>query len=444
MIYNDTIDIFFNTQCKNHAVSSQEMKRYITSLPLFHEKYSDLIRNVYMKIYDEEPSAEILQFYLKVIKQRDEYDIEKLYDDMSSKLHDQPQDISSSHEIMINDTHDHQANTEGSKREICILQQDNDHLIQFITQSYQNVFQKEPSATMVQKVRDFYSNPVKLVHFMQKNENNLSDAMLSSSLEDIDYRQLQAFEQVFERPMYVHEYFKYVIRGNSKITLNYQEVFEDFMTKFTRLRSIIKNFLNEVLDEYEFVQNYLYDADDSNFFDNFVEDIVQSKKYKENMLAYLAHLYNQIFQESLESRDVEYIFEKVYQQKLSFKDECLNDILMSFKSETENIINHIFEQFSYVLHRSPDVFEINDFVCKYRDLLKSHPIEDVDVITEKALMESLEFHDIVKERIRERKPDILPRMVFSILSRCLENLGEETIQSIEEKIDALTREKDAT
>jgi len=93
---NDTIEIFINTQCKNHAVSSQELKKYITNLPLFYEKYSDLIRNVYMKIYDEEPSAEILEFYLKVIKQRDEYDIEKLYDDMSKKLHDEPDGLVSS------------------------------------------------------------------------------------------------------------------------------------------------------------------------------------------------------------------------------------------------------------------------------------------------------------------------------------------------------------
>jgi len=260
---NEVIEDFVNGHFKKQ-VTANDMKTYITELPLFNEKYTDLIQNVYMKIYDEAPAPEIIDFYMKTLKLRDEYDIDRLYDDMTRKVHEHPDELSNYvqsrivperlNEISVQDAQEKtqdKTHTGTGNNTIVMMDNNDDHLINFITQSYEVIFRRQPSSQIIDKVREFYFNPAKLIQLMHKHDDAFEESMSLGNMCDIDYRQLQAFEQVFERPMYVHEYFKYIIRRTSDTPLNYQTVFEDFMSRFTRLRSIVKNYLNEVLEEYD-------------------------------------------------------------------------------------------------------------------------------------------------------------------------------------------------
>lgn len=259
--------------------------------------------------------------------------------------------------------------------------------------------------------------------------------------EAIDVVQMGLFEIVFNRPMYVQEYFKYIHnRKNKDQEIDWTEVYNVHETNFIKVSEIYNLYTTQKLDEYYYIRTYLYEVDSDRFLTRIIDTIIESHEYERNMKATIFTKYHEMFSESLDDSDLMYIFSKVQAIKLNVYEHDIVDILHQFKKETNIIVSHMFKIFTKVLERHPDVHEIEENLSVYRNQYeKGYSLLDSDL--ENSLMRSLEFHDIIKKTIKtvfesEKKSEILPSIMFSMLHRTLKNIEGNGMDNLEQIIRA--------
>jgi len=240
---------------------------------------------------------------------------------------------------------------------------------------------------------------------------------------------LDAFESVFQRPMYVQEYFKYV---NTGPTESWAKICSDHTSAYNRMRETFETYTGKTISEYYFVNRFLFAIDDPAFFENIINDIVRGSEYRNGMSQVLADKYMAMFDVSMSDSDIEYVFEIVKKQQLDIVNERLATILSSIKEETDTTISAIFKVYLSVLERPPDLDEITQYVTYYRN-------GGTDGELEKVLMRTLEFHDSIKKKIKslystKKNKDVLPSTMFDILNRVIVKIEEMTMGTIDQTI----------
>lgn len=288
------------------------------------------------------------------------------------------------------------------------------------------------------QIQELYSDPSKLLACFEKGcetKNIENDCYVHP-----DLRAVEEFEAVFKRPMFVHEYYKYVITQNKQ--QDFLDLHASFVTTYNRTRRILYDYTNVKLDEYSFVKTYLHAADDEGFFDTLIDDIVTSKEYRDQMFDVLKIKYENMYKETLEFYDIEYVFRKVLKLKCSLHNEELDDILVQLKEETDEIIGHICQKYNKILERDPDVFEIAHYVRKYRLGIAQQSIDAIDAITEKDLINTLEFHDILKKQIKLLCPSMTQRVLYNHLKKLLVDIDQQTFDSMNEKVQLISKASD--
>ena len=265
------------------------------------------------------------------------------------------------------------------------------------------------------------------------NANANANASGASVVYDRNY--LNAFEEKFQRAMYVQEYFKYIGLSN----VNWNNVHQEHNLNFNKLREIFEKYTGKTISEYYYVNKYLDQIDDVDFFDNIIDLIVSSNDYKQSMCRILAEKYKNMFDQNLEETDVLFIFDIVKKQKLDIKNESLTLILSNLKEETDDIISHIFKQFMYVLDRAPDMYDIDQYIQFYRHH-NNDSLEVNDKHLQNVLIKTLEYHDIIKKRIKHNyyekyQKEILQSKMFDILNKIIININNH--EEIDANINAL-------
>ena len=538
-IYYEQVDVNLSIQTlrdfhksfEGQSVSDKDIYIFITHQKPYINKYSAIIKNVYLKTRNEplntDPVALTIQHTINIEKEEDtendieneeypkdnddknfknndeyeqyvsymlsfyldrfrnipNYTMESLFDDMIGNLHEREITNIKQQNQQIKEQEKEQDNEENQEKDETRNKEKNgentDELMDtFIQQKYRERYDMDLPKKDVGHIRECIRDPVKIYTKIQQIENlenvvsQLQDDLkefthgksLSTEYEKrkdkekrhkrekekekereketylagVNTETLDAFERAFKRPMFVHEYFKYVLQkayepDPTPIT-QFQGIYEKFVQDFNIMRRILNDYINVTLDEYTFVKKYLYEVDDARFFTQIVDEIVNSEDYKRLMCEKLDELYRSLFKESLQDHDISYVFKKVYFEKLDLYNEALNDRLIELKTETDDIISHIFTQYTKVLERPPDVYEINELVQKYRALLPTMSYDDINKDTEQTLIMSLEFHDILKKKIKQVVPHIKPRVLFDHLKAIIADLDGETMETLEHKI----------
>lgn len=258
--------------------------------------------------------------------------------------------------------------------------------------------------------------------------------------ETIDAVQMGLFEFVFNRPMYVQEYFKYIHNRQRGKDIDWYEVHQIHVRNFVKVSEIYNLYTTQKLDEYYYIRTYLYEVDSERFLTRIIDTIIESHEYERNMKETIFSKYHEMFSETLDESDLMYIFSKVQAIKLNVYENDIVDILHEFKKETNVIVSHMFKIFTKVLERHPDVHEIETNLLIYRTQYeKGYTTLDEDL--ENFLMRSLEFHDIIKKTIKlvfekEKNCEILPSIMFSMLDLTIQNIQGNGMNNLEQIIRA--------
>jgi hypothetical protein len=256
-----------------------------------------------------------------------------------------------------------------------------------------------------------------------------------------DIESVDNFEDVFNRPMFIQEYFKYVIEKNT-LDLGIEDLHVTHNFKYNKLRSIFQSYTGKSISEYYFVKKYLYKVDDPTFYDNNIDEIVNSIEYKQGMQKVLADKYQKMFDLSLYGSDIDYIFNIVKTKKLDIITEEIDLVLEQLKAETDEIISNIFKVYMDVLQRAPDMSEIERYVSFYRERKDTQTNATTNAELERIIVRTLEFHDIIKKHIRSiylenKEKEILHSSMYDILNRIISRIDEVNMKTLIDIVKSL-------
>ena len=255
----------------------------------------------------------------------------------------------------------------------------------------------------------------------------------------LDVSRLHEFEDVFGRPMFVKEYFKYVVDSTHDVFADLGGLKTKYESVYNSARTLHKNYTGGDLVEWRFVDKYLDNIDDASFLDDFVNDIVASESYRAAMSEMINVWNNKLYDTTLDDNDIRHLFERVRARKVHLFDDALMEAVKSFNAETETYIENLMAIFDQVLGREPELQEIGAFVERYRVEAVGVGIDGVNRLVANKLIQSLEFHDVVKNMIKTQATgSITNSKLYEVLNQVIKRIGDNTtLDEIKTAIRAL-------
>lgn len=359
------------------VVGILEIKTFLKSTDTYKNKITNVIVTMFNSRFDKDPSKDEIICYISKFQANEDYSISTLERDLKYSNKDLVHDFCMKNKITeTNEIYD----------EYVKLKNDDNYLLEFIT---------GPVIT-----------------------NNV----------ELDFAFIDEFERTYDRPIYVQEYSKYY---NARKSTDMNTLHTNHVEKFKTMKNILSKYTDYDLVEHEYVRKFLLKIELPDFIENFGNNIVYDEVYITKMKSNIILMYERLYDERLDDADVSYIFDKVQKQRVDIKDQRLDDFLLEFKKETDDIVNRIFKLYMEIYERTPDKIELLEKSFCYR---RQESFDDVDKVIEKELMSCLEFHDIIKQRIRKIKQDINISDVYKMLSLVITKLDTLRIDMLNDFI----------
>lgn len=262
------------------------------------------------------------------------------------------------------------------------------------------------------------------------NDNNPTTTNQTKNEEErncYDRTKLSELERVFERPLYVPEYFKYSTSTHENVlTMKAQQ--ESMMN---RLADVYASYKQATLSEWEFVNTYLFDIDEPGFLENFIQDVVASSTYRINMIKACQDWYYKLYGSGLSDYDANIVFQLARQCSYSLVDSRISEALTSFKEETDAFEVEVHATYGKILERPPDAAECTAEVRMFRSAKGTQSVQTSVHELEIRLMNTLEFHDVIKQRIKDEYQEVFGcnislSKLFSVLTDVVTRLPSLT------------------
>jgi hypothetical protein len=248
---------------------------------------------------------------------------------------------------------------------------------------------------------------------------------------DLDIDRLYEFEKEFYRPMFVQEYFKYILNPDDNIS--FHDLYQNYTNIFNEAQNIHQKYTNELIDEWKFVYMYLDRMFDKLFLSELVDELISSEKYRIKMCSVISEWYNKMFDTLLTDKDINYIFSKVKTLKSDLISASIIDQVKQYQSDTDMYIGAIFTVYQKILGRQPDMYETDDHLYKFR-MNVDVGLEALTSSLESDLIATLEFHDILKGLIKSKftcsypEHELHPSKLYGLLSAMLQAIDKKRLK----------------
>ncbi len=352
------------------TISAEQIRNFIINSSIFQKEYNEIIQRLFEAIHDETPSETDIQHLINNFRNSTDYDMDKLKEDISNiKNKNNIVDVSSSTDTF---------------------------------------------------------------HISTENKQLNSTTISSKNVLDI----IDNFETIFGRDMNVREYILYMPDlldvDSDKLVAYIESLKKTYHHVFDSVKTMISSYLKQNITEQEFIKEYLSRISQEDFISSLEATIIDSDEYKTKMCQRINSLYQKMYDQPLTSNDELYIFSKIKNKKYSLDDENMNDELVHLKEENDDIIQHIFDVFISTFEREPDKIELYQYIDIYREKLNDESFEYIDEIITQQLYDSLEYHDVIKRKIKTiysdiKKISILPSMIYTILHKVIEHPDKKMI-----------------
>lgn len=251
------------------------------------------------------------------------------------------------------------------------------------------------------------------------------------------------WEVIFERPVFLQEYLWF---GKELASLDdpgawiraHKSTIDDLRLSANDV--LMRYAAQAPMTEYEFVKRHLADCAEPDFVGRLLGRLLGSPEYREAMNAALERAYRVTYDVSLDAGAVGYLFAQALERRLSLSDPGLQELVVAFKNETDEYVERIYRAYLDIYQREPDDGEIAHFVAMYRE---APDRADVDRVIARSLISALEFHDIVKKKLRfyhleATNTEIAPSALYRVLDACLAGIrGAESMEDVVKVIKSL-------
>lgn len=242
-------------------------------------------------------------------------------------------------------------------------------------------------------------------------QSSESASIYTEEAEEVDEDWLLEFEKAYGREAFVHEYV--LLR---KLGVELPELYKTHFQMYQTISDIQRSYLDKHLTESEFVKKFVPTVfTDDQVCDQHLDAVLSSKDYHDNMCSRLQKVHRTLYGEQMTPDESSYLFgKKVLAERLTLQCERLNEIVMDFAKETEELGDKVIEVYKSWLDRIPDAWEVKESLPLFReDVIKaSNNLKET-------LVASLEYNDLLKRIIQEKAPSFTQAEVFRTLGKVL-------------------------
>ena len=233
---------------------------------------------------------------------------------------------------------------------------------------------------------------------------------------------LERFEEAFGRKMFVEEYVHYTESSEDVLGMTQTQLREfqaSFQHAYDAVREVYLAFADERdFSQYTFVRRHLAEYQEPGFIDALPDRLMALDAYGSMMRARLSSLYSETYDDALDASSLEYLLARVQGLRLGLNDAGLIKCIREFKDETDAVVENVYYVYMAAYARSPEEPELRGHVAEYRaritkdqraeslaqaaESLVKDAIEAVNAEVTIRLISALEFHDVIKGKLRAR------------------------------------------
>lgn len=359
------------------AISRQDMRRYIVTSSAFVTSCGDLVKKLYKAVRQSDPDAETVNGYIQKFWNDPAYNVDALQKDITSPP------TPAAHLLPV-DTAD--------------------------------VAGATPSPAAVAPSPAAVAPP--------------------PALDKADAEQcIGLYESVFERGMNAREYMQFIdaliaLPNPSARRKRIEEIRADMREALVKVQDTLRRFLAQDITDLDFLREHLSPwLADKDYENTLVKDIVASDAYRQQMTDKIAALHESMYGERIPQEDAAYLFAKIRGRGLELMNEDLNREIQGFKDETDAYVQHIFDLYLDVYEREPD----KDELAAHLKLVRDVGVDAATASIKKDLRNALEYHDMIKKKIRKAYANVgvtaSPSAIYKVLESVLPFRDDDSIDA---------------
>lgn len=310
-------------------------------------------------------------------------------------------------------------------------------IISIVNHIYEkNMGKPQAPDQLVKKVLHLLSNRERVVDFIVSQENTVVEGVSGKFSQDL----ISLFEQIYGRPITVHEYIKHSKKLSKHINYDSQAVLMQilrdthiqFQSAMQTIDTIHENYLGYKVEQYKIISTFINRIEDPGFHEGIIEDILTDQyevgMYDKKMKDTLKHLYKSTFDTDIPSdSDLHYYYSHAKASKYHLKSRDLPAMLHEKKLETDAFVKELEKLYHSILQRKPDSLEVIQYLAYYRnDLTNRRKVNHTNDMIKDELYDSLEYNDVLKDLIKTCFQEVfnktlLPSIVYGLLKDISDN-----------------------
>jgi hypothetical protein len=365
------------------AISRQDMRKYIVTSPAFVTSCGDQVKKLYKAARQSDPDVDVVNTYIQKFWNDPAYNVDALQKDITTPTTPAPLPTP-----------------------------------------------QDPPRTDVSPTES------------NGSPTPIATTQLPVILDKDDAKQcIDLYESVFGRGMNAREYMQFI---DALIALptpaarqkRIEAIKVDMRDAFVKVQDTLHRYLAQDITDLDFMREHLSAwLADKDYTNTLVRDIVASDAYLQKMTAKIATLHETMYGEPIPQEDAAYLFNKIRVRGLELMNEDLNREIQDFKDETDTYVQHLFDLYLDVYEREPDKEEL----AEHLKLVRDAGTEVASASIKKDLRNALEYHDMIKKKIRKAYATVgitaSPSAIYKVLELVLPFREDDSIDArIEEHV----------
>lgn len=233
------------------------------------------------------------------------------------------------------------------------------------------------------------------------------------------------------RKIDVYEFIRYYRdRPDKKVIAG---VFERQDAAMAFVDRVHRDYLGRSVTRDEFLERYLFDHDKPHFEAEVMATVLCGEEYRLEMCKRLEQSYRKLFGVDLHPDDMEHVFVILRDRKAELHGEDINEELIRTNDQIREIADSVNAVYKQTLNRTADSDEVRECVATFRAYGRDFAESELAA----RLHESLEFHDVIKDRFKAsflkkngREPKT--REVYDALAQTLHRHASDMSKALED------------